>query len=102
MLYVRDIENLKELGKKCRSADFPPIELVQMILRADPMFAPIVQSIFVKKDSFLDQYECQLLCWARTFVFRIRRVDGYDAEPYILEGYYSLGGVTSRMTRLYN
>lgn len=94
MLRIRDIENLKRLGEKCMEIDFPPIQLVYMMSKLDPIFPVIVQSILAKEDCKLDSEELEMLRWARTLIFRIVKKDAYDAETYILEGYYSQGGVT--------
>lgn len=94
MLRLRDMENLKKLGEKCMEAEFSPIQLVYMMSEKDPIFPVVVQSILADKDCKLDSEELEMLRWARTLIFRIVKKDAYDAESYILEGYYSQGGST--------
>ncbi len=85
-----DRDNLKQLGKKCKEANFPLSAVIDYLRDNNPAFGAIISTICLNDDGRIDSTEAQLVRWARTFVFRIGGAEIMEAENLLMEGYHSV------------
>lgn len=84
-----DKNNLKQLGKECKQAQYPISPLMDFLRTNNPAFGALVNTVCLNDDGQIDATEAQLIRWARTFVFTIGGVDIMEAENILQDGYYS-------------
>ena len=90
MLDSSDRDNLKQLGKECKEANFPLSAVIDYLRHNNPAFGALIISICLSDDGRIDSKEAHLVRWARTFAFRIGGAEIMEAENLLLEGYYSV------------